>query len=224
MSVTQRRHYLCLADREEHFHSDYSVHALQRACKSKSSFMQTGRTSPRGQTAGSDEFVCINPEGEEIVQIAQGRNHILMLTSSGKVYAMGDNSFSQVYAERQQDSQLPAGERKSIDAMSKSGTEMTPSYSGMSGMGGGGTTMNNDKFSEYQENPRLVAFDDYNSKSLYKVHAFNNTSMAIDRSGDLYFWGEDTLRGADIQHRNVKFPQLLSDISGLRLTKDSSIL
>lgn len=147
-----------------------------------------------------------------------------MLSSSGKVYGLGDNSYSQVYAERSTMDQI--GDRKSIDNLSRSGTEKTPtqSQSIRSGMvGGGGTTVHLDKTSEYQENPKLVAFDEYNSKSLYKVHAFNNTSLAVDRSGDLYFWGEDTFRVSDSSAKIVKFPILLNEVGGLRISKDSKL-
>lgn len=144
-----------------------------------------------------------------------------MLSSSGKVYGLGDNSHSQVYAERSTMDQI--GDRKSIDNLSRSGTEKTPTQSIRSGMVGGGTTVHHDKSSEYQENPRLVAFDEYNSKSLYKVHAFNNTSLAVDRSGDLYFWGEDTFRVSDSSAKIVKFPILLNEVRGLRISKDRKL-
>lgn len=181
-----------------------------------------------------DQLVCLNLEGQEIAQVVQGDNHVLALDYSGKVFALGDNSCYQVHGK-----QTAMAERKSYGNTQRSfsdlsgsvwlmagtgyspspGHSMSPKHNPSHGFSPRMTEMTSDHSAYYEELVQ-VHFDSYGSKSILKVHAFGKSSMALDRSGSLYMWGEDPFTHPE-QLRKIKFPQKMTEILGQKISKES---
>lgn len=168
----------------------------------------------------------------EIVQVVQGRNHIVILDSSGKVYALGDNSHYQVapLQEEKQTSNKPADKSKNSQVNHTASPITDKKFDNNTSLSAASPkNANKDKigsslnlFAGFYPLPNRVYFPDNEGRSIYKIHAFNNTSIAIDRNGEMYLWGENTITlDGRKDYNKGKGPIIINDFLGVKLSKDS---
>lgn len=125
-----------------------------------------------------------------------------MLDEVGQVYSLGDNNHFQVNA----------GEKN------KGGKE---------GEGQAGTVKPEEESSRTREagqgffkEPQRVYFGSRDSKSIYKLHAFGDTSLALSRAGDIYLWGLNSMSTLESSFGcNYRRPELINDICGVKLSQ-----
>lgn len=226
------------------------------------SMMKVGRTindSTVRYIARSREGVILPEEtvikvDSEITQVVQGRDHILILDSSGKVYGLGDNSFFQVCPIEQRE-YLNAGAylisatgtkggvlttkvgKQSSDQLSNNsptntvgkeafklgpqGSQELKSPDHRKSVEPRGTisprgSVNiigppvlpissegnmHQKVSVFVPEPIKVQFPGLEGRAIARIHAFGNTSLAYDRIGNMYLWGENLVT----QEQNLPF-------------------
>ena len=158
----------------------------------------------------------MNPKNVKFIQVCQGKNHILMLDTSGKVYSFGDNSFFQVCPEgvilttdrnqatyRSQSDVIPGQSQRSQKPVSITKGDIA-----------------HERGTEFLDQIVEVPFGEYLSRSIYRIHAFNNTSIARDRSGDMYFWGENSLSDT-YNPKPVKKPTILREFKKQKISRNS---
>ena len=123
---------------------------------------------------------------ENVIDIAAGANHVLLLTKDGKVYTFGQNSYSQL--GRSGDTTKPeeveglenitkiaAGGYHSM-ALANDGSVYTWGYNGNGQLGNGTTTSSS--------TPIKIK-----ARNIYQIDAGNQTSAAVDGNGNTYIWG-----------------------------------
>lgn len=163
----------------------------------------------------------MNPHGIEFVQVCQGRNHILMLDSSGKVYGYGDNNYFQIYNEgnnitQQNTSHGHMSHRSNADLA-------TPSQRSHKVSSVAKGDLMHDRGTEFIDKVQEISFSQFSSVSIYKIHAFNNTSLAVDRSGELYLWGENCLSESH-NPKPIKQPSPIKEYKKVKISKERNQL
>lgn len=177
--------------------------------------------SRNDQHLADEEVHKVNPPGVEFIQVCQGRNHILMLDSSGKVYGYGENTHFQIFSE---------GTQHLNNTSFNNGTShrshadfATPSQRSQKMSSVAKLDLGLEKGSEFVDRVQEVSFGEFNSVSIYKIHAFNNTSLAVDRGGDLYLWGENALSESS-GNRHLKHPTQIREYKKIKISKERTQL
>lgn len=156
----------------------------------------------------------MNPQNVEFIQVCQGRNHLLMLDTAGRVYGYGENTYFQIYCEGNQ------GNVTATHLSNHSASEAaTPSQrSQRLGSIAKGEIIQ-EKGAEFIDRVHEIQFGDIVSRSIYRVHAFNNTSVAVDRSGELFVWGENTLSD-NPNPKPIKCPTTIKEFKKVKISKE----
>ena len=137
---------------------------------------------------------------ENVVDIAAGNNHALLVTADGKVYSFGSNSYGQLgrtgntYTPQEIPNlenieKVSAGNYHSM-AIDKEGNVYTWGYN-QNGQLGDGTRISNSI-------PTKIKLT-----NITKIATKNNTSAAIDGDGNLYTWGYNSYGQQGISIDNI---------------------
>ena len=199
------------------------------------------------RTAGiprPDASTTLNPADKiqlkfenEIVQMAQGKNHVIFLDKAGKVYGVGDNSYHQVspYLDREPSAggeknddgshNTPprdnASKKEQLDRSNSQQNSMVHETGTLTG--GTGRDL---RPSAFIFEPQLVKLPNQEAVTIYKVHAFANTSLAFDRGGEMIVWGYNTGITYEGKPQNtgskrnevIPRPVVMLEFSGIKLS------
>lgn len=159
--------------------------------------------------------------------MVQGREHILFLSITGKIYGIGNNTKYQITGNNL--NRVPTKSRIRQKSEIESQVQLKPNNDLLSSINFETQkkliTFNSlNKESEvefYCKKPQEIHFNDTIS-TFYKILAINNTSLAINRSGQLYIWGDDCLGVVgSSESSKIKEPLLIDSILGFGLSLDS---
>lgn len=143
------------------------------------------------------------------------------MDNQGRCYTIGDNSHFQVCPE-------PDKVGGGVGDFNASHLNSPgPARSDKSGNNSGLVSPVNakvEKTGSYYDTLQRVNFIDSESRSIYKVHAFKNTSIAIDRNSEMLLWGENTISTANNKlGKNFMYPTVITEFFGIDLCKQRKL-
>lgn len=202
--------------------SDGEIQVIRTPNVEKSSTQEHEYKKKKFNAKSSRKFYQLKFLGEfvQIVQMVQGRSHILFLSISGEVYGVGNNDKYQLTKDPIIPKNKELVQNKTVKANFK---ELL------------GRKDKNNKELEAGQNkvinyltPVKIEFKDKN-ELIYKLYAFNDTSMAYSRSGSIFMWGVNSIND-EYQMYNplteegrTTHPSEIMEILGIEISQNSKV-